>query len=215
MPPVLQELGWTWGDDGVVFRVVVDGVVWRVRVPLHTVNLVFGRELAAVGCPDMVGGCVRIGEPVTVVGLFGGITRALSRGFRKATRAVRKGAGKVVRAARKVVRSPIVKWGVTAAAAAVPALAPAAVALHTADRALRTYDQGRAAAEQFVRGNRSRAVVRAMRQAAGVQRQIARAIPRAQRGDVRARQLMGALQQMRSRRPMRLPAQMPRAFRFW
>lgn len=99
----LNSLGWDWRENGVVFHFVADGQPGAWFIPLAHVRMVFGKELAAVGCPLQP----HVGDPPTVSGFFSSIKRAarsVSRGVKKAARGVSRTAKRAARGASRAAK---------------------------------------------------------------------------------------------------------------
>lgn len=100
MEHVITELGWDWRADGVVFHLVQDGRPLQWFIPISYVRMIFGRELAKVGCPLEP----EVNGPPTVAGFFGSLGRSLRRASRSIKRKVRNTGRSLKRAARTVSR---------------------------------------------------------------------------------------------------------------
>ena len=70
----LNSLGWDWRENGVIFHFVADGVPGAWFIPLAHVKMVFGQEMASVGCPLQPS----VGDPPTVSGFFSSISLSTS-----------------------------------------------------------------------------------------------------------------------------------------
>jgi len=101
----LNSLGWDWRENGVVFHFTADGVPGAWFIPLAHVRVVFGEELASVGCPMIP----HVGDPPTVSGFFSSIGRAVSRAARGVSRGVKRAARGVSRGIRKGVKAVVPK----------------------------------------------------------------------------------------------------------
>lgn len=97
MDATLNGLGWEWRENGALIYAIVDGRPIALFVPLHHIQIEFGKSMNAVGCPLVSA----IGDPPTVAGLFGSIKRAVRRASRAVKRAVPKS---IRRAAVKITR---------------------------------------------------------------------------------------------------------------
>jgi len=95
----LEAFGWSWRSNGADVYVTVSGTTYRVFVPVSTMHVVFGQELAAAGCPMRP----TVGAP-TVGGLFSSIKRAVKSVGKRAKSAVKKAARRVRRTAKSAVR---------------------------------------------------------------------------------------------------------------
>lgn len=95
----LEAFGWSWRSNGADVYVTISGTTYRVFVPISTIHVVFGQELAAAGCPMQP----TIGAP-TVGGLFSSIKKAVKRVGKAAKKAVSKAAKRVRRTAKSTVR---------------------------------------------------------------------------------------------------------------
>lgn len=200
----LTGAGWDWREDGVILTIEIDHMPVRVFVPLPRVWSHVHEELKAVGCPFPSG----MGEPISVGSLFGSISHAVSSVAHTVShaaaavvpKAVQKAAAKVVKTAATVgkaaINSKIVRYGLDAAAVAVPALAPAAVALEAAHQAMEHVNEGIAAAKQIKAG-----IVTAAnyaQAAAGLthSQAVATIVQKAQAGDAAAQRMVGAFQHL-------------------
>lgn len=214
----LKSLGWDWHDNGVVIWATLDdGRRRQIFVPIRRVWVQFESELQAVGCPDSGAvGCIgpralAVGYPgqLSVGGLFDFVKKAVSKAGSVAKRlvpkAIQKAASKVVATAKRyggavvkgaktIGRSPVFRGAVIAASFAVPALAPAAAALEIANRAAGYYQQAQAAAKQIQAGMKTASNVAAVARGLQAKKALAGVIKQAQRGDPRARQIVGAFQ---------------------
>jgi hypothetical protein len=214
----LKSLGWDWHDNGVVIWAMMDdGRRRAIFVPIRRVWVQFEDALQAVGCPDAGSvGCIgpraiAVGYPgqLSVGGLFDFVKKAVSKAGSVAKRlvpkAIQKAASRVVatakryggaaiRGAQAIGRSPVFRGAVIAASFAVPALAPAAAALEIANRAAGYYQQAQHAAKQIQAGMKTASNIAAVARGLQAKKAIAGVIARAQRGDPRARQVMGAFQ---------------------
>jgi hypothetical protein len=196
----LTGFGWEWRQDGVILTLTIDGAPIRVFVPLQTIWAALHHEMAAVGCP-LQGG---MGEPMSVGSIFGSIAHAVSSAASSVVHAVApavaKAATAVVHTAasagKTIVQSKIIRYGLDAAAVAVPALAPAAVALETAHQALEHVNQGIAAAKAIKSGVVTAANVAKATLGLNTQKAMATVVSKAQAGNPAAQSMVGALQQL-------------------
>lgn len=193
-----------------VFVVIIDGREWTVRMPLSRVQVAFENEARRMGCALPRS----LGSARTVGGWFSSIKNV----YKKATRKVKKALPKVVRRAvhrvekvanygakvawdahkkaKDVVLSDTFAYGLTAAAVAVPALAPAAGALHAARAIMKNIDSGVKAAKQLERGISSPAVKNALQMAWNTRGASQQLVNKARAGNPAAMQIMGALRQL-------------------
>jgi len=213
----LNRINWLWRENGVEITIVVDGVPLRVFVPLRQVSVVFGNEFRAVGCPL----ARRVGASRSVGGLFSSISKA----YKSVTRKIKHAAPKVIQRAihkvektaefvarpvidahkwafkqgKRLVKSDAFAYGLTAAAFAVPVLAPAAAAVHTARQLMKHYETGVKAAKAVAGGFRSSSASHALRQGLAAKNGLIGMVRLAQGGDPRAQQIAGALRQFAPR----------------
>jgi hypothetical protein len=220
----INRLGWEWRPDGVgggtgpgvLLKIVIDGRLLQVFVPLAHVWISFEEELQRVGCPSSAS----VGAPFSVGGFFSFVKKAvksigkavkrvvpkaIQRAASKVVHVAKKYGGKAISAAKSVVRSPILRGALVAASFAVPALAPAAAALEVANRVANTYDKGVAAAKLIKRGIRSPALVAQVTAGLAARQGLGGIIQKAQRGHPMARQVMGAFQRHLVNQERRLP----------
>lgn len=211
VPPAVQEaykhltgFGWNWHEDGVLLTLTIDGTPIRAFVPLDVIWHELHTHLSAVGCP-MRGG---VGEPMSVGSIFGSIAHAVSHAASSVAHAVasvvppavKKAAAAVVTKAaqygKAAIQSKVFRYAVDAVAVAVPALAPAAAALEVAHQAIERVNQGIEAAKAIKNGVVTAA--NTAKVALGVEQQKAMGIivQKAQAGNVQARQVVGAMQQL-------------------
>lgn len=200
----LTGFGWEWRQDGVILTLTIDNTPIRVFVPLLMIWEALHHELAAVGCPMQTG----MGEPMSVGGLFSSISHAVSSVAHAASsaykavvpKAVQKAASSVVQKAasvgKTIVNSKIIRYGLDAAAVAVPALAPAALALEAAHQALEHVNAGIAAAKAIKNGVVSAANVAAATLGLNTQHAVAQVVTKAQAGNTAAQKVVGAFQQL-------------------
>jgi hypothetical protein len=213
----LNRINWLWRENGVELTIVLDGMPLRVFIPLGQVSIAFGEEFRAVGCPL----ARRVGSARTVGGFFSSIKKAYKsvtrkakslapKVIRRAIHKVEKAAETVARpviaahmwgfnAAKRVVKSDAFAYGLTAAAFAVPVLAPAAAAVHTARQLMKHYETGVRAAKAVAGGFRSPAAGNALRQGLAAKNGLIGMVRLAQGGDPRAQQIAGALRQFAPR----------------
>lgn len=206
----IQRLGWEWKPEGigsgtgpgVLLKVQVNGMLRRVFMPLSRVWVSFDHELQAVGCPSSQS----VGAPFSVGGFFSFVKHAVQSVAKKVVpKAIRRAANRVVsvakhyggaalHAAKAVSQNPVFRGALIAASFAVPALAPAAAALEIAHKAHAVYERGRAAAHAIKNGIHTAENHAAMVQGIAARSGLAGIIALAQRGDPRAKQVMGAFQ---------------------
>lgn len=199
----LQQLGWEWRQNGVILSVRVDGQNMQVFVPLARVFLHFDEQLAGVGCPFE-----GVGEPMSVGGFFSWVKKAASSVAAKVVpKAIQRAAANVVStakrygahalsAAKAIGTNKYFRMGLTAAAFAVPALAPAAAALEIANRVKSYYAIGVNAAKQIQAGVHTAQNAALVARGLASKNAVAQIIAQAQRGDPRAKQLIGAFQHL-------------------
>lgn len=200
----LTGFGWEWRADGVILTLTIDGTPIRVFAPLQWIWEALHHEMTAVGCP-MQGG---VGEPLSVGSIFGSISHAVSsvahavNSVAKAVvpKAVQKAAAVVVQKAATIgkaaINSKIIRYGLDAAAVAVPALAPAAAAMELAHQALEHVNQGIAAAKAIKNGLSSAANIAKATLGLNTQHAVAKIVQDAHTGSKPAQQLVGAFQQL-------------------
>ncbi len=212
----IKELGWDWRDNGVLLAVAFqNGQEAEVFVPLRDVQVVFGQELAAVGC-DVRGG---VGAS-TAVGFLGSLRKAY-RSVKKSVRkvvpkAIRRAASKVHRLASiphryatrytrkfgrpaaRFFRSPMGATVLSAATAAFPVIAPVTGGIYAASHAFEKVDKGVRMAERIKRGIQrpTRAARQVMEEGRVMQRAVNANLQRARMGDRRAQQFAGAVMQV-------------------
>lgn len=226
-PPVqLQGLGWQWTDHGPIVSVTLNGKKHRVQVPLHDVFMAFDRELHAVGCPTLasVGAPYSVGGFFShLKHAFSGVVKAARAVVHKAGKTVegvakqavhhallpvnvlRHGPGAITKmikediaTGKNVVRSKLVRTALTAAAVAVPALAPVAIALQTANAVLAKVEAARAAAMRIKQGIATAADAQTAKQGLLLTQGVASVVEKAKKGDPKAQQLVGALKHIQA-----------------
>jgi hypothetical protein len=226
-PPVqLQGLGWQWTDHGPIVSVTLNGKKHRVQVPLHDVFMAFDRELHAVGCPTLssVGAPYSVGGFFShLKHAFSGVAKVARSVVHKAGKAVegvaknavhhallpinvlRHGPGAIthlikedVHQAKGIVRSPVFRTVLTAAAVAVPALAPVAIAIQTANAVLAKVEAARAAAMRIKQGIASVADTQTAKQGLLLTQGVAAVVEKAKNGDPKAQQLVGAFKHIQA-----------------
>lgn len=203
----------------VSFVVIVDGREWQVVVPLRRVQLIFHQEAARVGCPLPRS----IGSARTLGGWFSGVSKAWKKATRKIKRALPKVARRAISrvektanwgakaawdahlVAKKVVTSRPFAYALTAAAVAVPALAPAAGAVHAARAIMKNIEAGHQAAKALASGIKSPSVNKALQTAWATRGASQQIINKARANNPQAMQIMGALRQMNPAAPRRPP----------
>lgn len=201
----LTGFGWEWRQDGVILTLTIDGSPVRVFVPLQWVWEELHNHMHAMGCPMQA---PAVGEPLSVGSIFGSISHAVSSVAHAASsavkavvpKAVQKAATAVVSKAASVgkaaIESKILRYGLDAAAVAVPALAPAAIALETAHQALEHVNEGIKAAQAIKNGVVSAANVAKATLGLNTQHATAIVVQKAQAGDKAAQQMVGAFKQL-------------------
>lgn len=182
IPKVLNRIGWTWTSAGLEVQVSLDGRPFTILLPLADVEIVFRRELAAVGCPMSP----QVGAPGTTSGFLATVGATIVRGDppavgrskrkarrarkrerdpakwdrklkrrarrRKAFRGIANAAKQVGKIAGKVVKNPAFQAAFGAVATAFPVLAPAAAGLAVATRVVDKVAKGKRAAQKLARG---------------------------------------------------------------
>lgn len=206
----LNAFGWSFHDDGVTVCTRINGKDHFIFVPVRHLWVEFGKEFRAVGAPLCGVGDFSVG------GWFSSLRRSISRAAKKATRAVKRSVHRVANVARtihrkyvapalniarKVVMNPYVRRGIQLAAIAVPALAPLGVGIEAAAQALKAIDAGKRAAERVARAAKLGLRVlhgdrQAMLRAVGIQRNMARVVALARRGNPAAMRQIGAFRHL-------------------
>lgn len=157
IPRELRRGNWEWSDRGLTVTVISRAGRTRVFLPVQTVDLIAGQELASQG----VGAEYGVGAPVfSVGGFFSKLKKGLKKLARKVKkkarklvpRSVRRIASKIAKTAVKVVRHPAFRAGFAALATAVPVLAPAAAGLEIANQVLDRVDDAKKAARKIQQG---------------------------------------------------------------
>jgi len=196
----LTGFGWNWREDGVLLTLTIDGTPLRVFVPLDVIWHELHHALSAVGCP-LQGG---VGEPMSVGSIFGSIAHAVSHAVTSVAHAVvpaiKKAASAVVSKAaqygKAAIQSKTFRYALDAVAVAVPALAPAAAAVEVAHQAIERVNQGIEAAKAIKNGVVTAANTAKVALAINQQKAMATVVQKAQQGNVQARQVVGAMQQL-------------------
>lgn len=193
-----------------MFVVRVEGREWTVVIPLSRVQIAFEKEARRMGCalPRSLGAARTVG------GWFSSVKNV----WKKATRKVKKALPKVARravsrvervanrgaklamrgykVAKDVAKSDAFAYALTAAAVAVPALAPAAGAVMAARTIMNNIDKGVKAAKQLERGISNPTINRALKTAWNTRGAAQQLVNQARRGNRGAMGIMGALRQL-------------------
>lgn len=217
----LRELGWQWHENGAMVRAVLaSGATADVFVPLEHLRLVFGAELARVGCPPSVGYAPNVSGFFSSLKKLGKkvVPKAVRRAAKRVTRTVNKAASSLGKGGRKALlgaiaptyllhANPAGRKGMQAASLVpIPVVQQAARATRTAMRQGDRWVQGKRVFDQrFIRD----AAAQGMRQVKvprRVQRAVDRDLKRVSKGVQAAQQAARGMRLSRAQRSALLRA---------